>query len=173
MEILTPLLLLLTLLGCKNSRDFKIDFEKHKYDLTVINNLPQYDTLRKIILNQYDSFYLSDTKNEFTYIYNFDTSTRISGHNNNDVPQIIYAQTVQLFERIGKENIFGFTISNDSTIEILIRNKHLTKYFLDVRERLYWYPQANKIHKSEFPIKDTLLTDKWQYQIWYDKRAEF
>ena len=173
MKILTPLLFLLTILGCKNSKDFKSDFEKHKFDATVINNLQQYDTLRQIVLNSYDSFYLSNTKNDFTYIYNFDTSTQISGHSNSDVPETIYPKTVQLFKRIGKENIFGFTISKDSTFEILVRNTHLTQYFLDVRERLYWYPSTNKIRKTEFPIKDTLLTDKWQYQIWFDKRAEF
>ena len=173
MKILTPLLFLLTILGCKNSKKFKSDFEKHKYDTTVINILPQYDTLRQIVLNNYDNFNLSNTKNDFTYIYNFDTSTQIGGHSNSDIPQIIYPKTVQLFKRIGKENIFGFTISKDSTFEILVCNTHLTQYFLDVRERLYWYPSTKKIRKTEFPIKDTLLTDKWQYQIWFDKRAEF
>jgi hypothetical protein len=173
MKTLTPFLLLLTLLSCKNPKDFKSDFEKHKFDQAVISNLPQYDTLRQIILNNYDSFNLSNTNFSFTYIYNFDTATQISGHSNSDVPEIVYPKTVQLFKGIGKENIFGFTISKDSTFEILVRNTHLTKYFLDVRERLYWYPSTNKIRKTEFPIKDTLLTDKWQYQIWFDKRAEF
>ena len=173
MKTLTPFLLLLTVLSCKNSKDFKSDFEKHKFDQTVINNLPQYDTLRQIMLNNYDSFNLSNTNISFTYIYNFDSSTQISGHSNSDVPEIIYPKTVQLFKRIAKENIFGFTISKDSTFEILVRNTHLTKYFLDVRERLYWYPKPGKIIKTEFPSKDTLITDKWQYQIYYDKRAEF
>jgi hypothetical protein len=172
-KILTPLLFLSTILGCKNSKDYKNDFEKHKFDATVINNLPLYDKLRQIVLNSFDSFYLSNTKNDFTYIYNFDTSTEISGRSNSDVPETIYPKTIQLFKRIGKENIFGFTIYKDSTFEILIRNTHLTQYFLDVRERIYWYPNTNKIGKTKFPVKDTLLTDKWQYQIWFDKRAEF
>jgi len=173
MKILAPFLLLLTFLSCKNSKDFKSDFEKHKFDPTVINNLPQYDTLRQIILNNYDSFNLNNTNIDFTYIYNFNKSAQISEHNNKDIPEIIYAKAVQLFEKIGKENIFGFTISQDSTFTILIRNTHLTQYFLDVRERLYWYPKKNKIDKTEFPVKDTLLTEQWQYQIIYDKRAEF
>lgn len=173
MKVITLFFLSLTLFGCKNSKDFKSDFEKHKFDPVVINNLPQYDTLRQVILNNYDSFYLSDTKNNFTYTYNFDTSLQVNRHSDIDVPKIIYPQTVRLFQRIGKNNFFGFTISKDSTIEILIRNTHLTKYFLDVRERLYWRPKTTKVDKTEFPIKDTLLTDKWQYQIWYDKRSEF
>lgn len=153
--------------------DFKSDFEKYKFDTTVMNALPQYDTLRQIVLKNYDSFNLSNTKNDFTYIYNFDPSTQISGHSNSDVPHKIYPKTIQLFKRIGKENIFGFVISKDSTFEILVRNTHLSKYFLEIRERLYWYPSTKQIVKTEFPIKDTLLADKWQYQIWFDKRAEF
>jgi hypothetical protein len=98
---------------------------------------------------------------------------QIGGYTNFEVPKIIFPQTVRLFERIGLANIFGFTIAKDSTFAILIRNAHSRKYFLDVRERLYWYPKANRIIKTDFPIKDTLLTEKWQYQIWYDKRAKF
>ena len=173
MKKLITFFLLLIVLGCKNPKDFRSDFEKQKFDTTVTSTLPHYDTLRQLILNNYDSFYLSNAKYNFTYIYNFDTSTQIAGYNNHDVPEIIFAKTVLLFERIGKENIFGFTISVDSTFEILIRNRHLTQHFLDVRERLYWYNNTSKIYKTEFPIKDTLLTDKWQYQIWYDKRAGF
>lgn len=82
MKILTPLLLLVTIFGCKNSKDFKSNFEKHKFDATIINNLPLYERLRQTVLNSYDSFYLSDTKYDFTYIYNFDTSTQISGYSN-------------------------------------------------------------------------------------------
>ena len=173
MKILTSCILLTFFSGCKNANDFKSDFDKHKFDPIVINDLRLYDTLRQIILSNYDSFYLSETKKEFTYFYNFDTSTQISGYSNNDIPEIIYPTTAELFNRIGKENIFGFTISRDSTFEILIRNTNLAKYFLDVRERLYWYPETTNINKTAFPFKDTLLTEKWQYQIWYDKRAEF
>ena len=173
MKLLTLILLLFTIFSCRSSKDYKGDFENHRFDITVINNLPLYDTLRQLILNSYDSFYLSDAKNDFTYLYNFDSSVQISGYNNYDLPQLIYPQVFRLFERIGKANIFGFTIAKDSTFEILVRNAHLTKYFLDVRERLYWYSKTNRIIKLDFPVKDTLLTDKWQYQIWYDKRAEF
>jgi hypothetical protein len=173
MKTFTPFILLFTQLSCKNSKDFKSDFNKHKFDQAVINNMPQYDTLRQLVLNNYDSFDLNSTKNDFTFIYNFDTTIQISKGGKNDVPEMIYSKIVQLFNEIGKENIFGFTLSKDSTFKILVRNIHLTKYFLDVRERLYWYPDRGKIAKTEFPFKDTLITDKWQYQIYYDKRSEF
>jgi hypothetical protein len=173
MKVSTSFLLLLISLSCNNSVNFKSDFEKHEFDKTVINNLPQYDTLRQIVLNNYHSFFLNDTINNFTYFYNFDTSTQIGEHSNIDLPKIIFPQTVRLFERIGKANISGFNIYKDSSFQLFIRNTHFTKYFLDIREILYWYPEATRLRKEEFPMKDTLLTDKWQYIIWYDKRAEF
>ena len=173
MKICTPVLLLLILLSCQNNKDFKSQFEKQRFDLTVMNNLPLYDTLLQLILSNFSRFDLSNTKNNFTYIYNFDAATQIGEYNNHDIPEIIYSQTEQLFNRLGKDNIFGFTISKDSTFEILIRNTPLAKYYLDVRERLYWSPKASKIQKPAFPMKDTLLNGKWQYLIWYDKRTEF
>lgn len=177
MKTLTYLLLFLSFLGCGNlndsKKDFKIDLGKHRFDYTVIDNLPRYDALRQIILNNYDSFYLNSTENYLTYFYEDKTPVQIRGYSNYDLPEIIYPETVLLFQRIGKKNIFGFTIYRDSTLEILIRNTHLSQYFLDVRERLRWYPNTNKIKTTEFPFKDTLLTDKWQYKIWYDKRSEF
>lgn len=171
MKILLQIVLLLVFFGCKKSKDFRSDFEKHKFDTTVINSLPLYDTLRQLVLNNYDSLYLNDEKNTFTYIYSFDTSIQISGQSNLDIPKKIYSQSVQIFKKIGKDNIFGFTITKDSTFEILIRNTHLTEYFLDVRERLYYHPNRKRIDKAHFPIKDTIIKDKWQYQIWYDKRT--
>ena len=173
MKILLSFLLFLTLFSCKNSKDFKGDFEKQKYDTTVINKLPQYDTIRQIVLANLDSFFTHDNKNDFTYIYNFGTSAQIVGYSNNDIPNVIYPKIDQMFKSVGKENIFGFTVSKDSTVEILIRNKHLSKYFLDVRERLYWFPTKSIIPDAEFPYKDTLLAYNWQYKIWYGKRAEF
>lgn len=173
MKIFTYIFLLILFVGCKSSKDFKSEFLKHNFAPTVINTLPEYDSLRQIVFSSYDSFYLSSTKNSFTYFYNFDPSIHISGFSNIDLPKKIYPQAVRLIKKIGKTNIFGFTINKDSTFEILVRNTHLAEYFLDVRERLYWYPNANRISKTEFPIKDTLLTNNWQYQIWYDKRTEF
>lgn len=160
------------LFSCRNSKDFKSDFEAHNFDDKVIQNLPQYDTLRQIIFKRFDSFRLSNSKTYFTYIYNFDTATHISGYSNTAIPKAIYSQTIQLFERIGRDNLFGFTIYKDSTVEFLIRNTHLKKYYLDFRERLYWYPKTINISTTKFPIKDTILNERWQYMIWYDKRAK-
>jgi hypothetical protein len=170
---LTVIFLIITLFSCRNSKDFRSDLEGHKFDQTVIQNLPLYDTFRQIIIENYDSFHLSKTNYRFTYIYNFDTSTKRNGYSNTDIPNIIYSQTVQLFERIGRDNLLGFTVFQDSTVHFFIRDTHLSKYFLDVRERLDWYPTSRKIFKTEFPFKDTILGEQWQYQIWYDKRAEF
>lgn len=153
-------------MGCKNSKDFESDFEKHKFVPIIINKLPEYDSLQKMILNNLGDFNLHDTIYHFTYIYNFNPKTSISGYNNDGVPANIYPAIVPLFERIGKENIFGFVISRDSTLEILVRNTHLKKYFLDVRERLLLSPNAENFRQKTFPFKDTLFNNRWKYQVW-------
>ncbi len=173
MKRITISLLLISFLSCRSHEDFKDEFNKQVFDQAIIQNLPEYDSLRQIILDSYDAFHLSDSTIEFTYFYNFDTSTRIGDHNNTDIPEIMFARTNRLFKKIGRNNIFGFTLSKDSTLVFLIRNTHLAKYYLDVRERLYWNPKSQKIVKTSFPSKDTIFKRNWQYQIWYDKRDGF
>ena len=170
---LCVLILSMSFLCCHNSKDFSQELRLHKFDQRVINSLPLYDSLRSIIIANYDSFRLSDGKNSFSYLYTFDTLHTDSAYNNKDLPPTVYSKTVQLFGKIGSDNIFGFTLSKDSTIEFLIRNTHLSEYFLDVRERLSWYNNSGRIQSSSFPLKDTILGDNWQYLIWYDKRSKF
>lgn len=166
-------ILVISFYGCSNSTKFDKDFNEHKFDTSIINKLKTYDSLRQLVIENIDKFHLNDSSNRFTYHYNFGSTSKISGYENTGVPKEIYIKTVEIFNQLGKTNIYGFTISKDSTFEVLIRNTYSTKYYLDIRERLYWFSNSNRIEKQAFPIKDTLLTDKWQYQIWYDKRANF
>jgi hypothetical protein len=163
------------LLICSCSRFPKFDqaFNEHQFDTSVMNNLNTYDAIRKLVIKKMDSFHFGDSPYDFTFYYNFDSTTAIRGHENTGIPKEIYSEIVLLFNKLGKTNIFGFILSKDSTFTVLIRNTHLTKYYLDVRERLYWFSNTSRITKQSFPVKDTLLTDKWQYEIYYDKRSEF
>ncbi len=170
-RLISSVLLLLTL-GCKDP-NLERDLHHYKFDTTITNRLLLYDSLRQKILNNYQRLSLSNEKNNFTYIFNSDSLTTAKRDNDNTLPADIYLDIAPLLTSIGAENIFGFTISEDSSFEILIRNTHIQKHFLDVRERLYWYSQATKIEKPSFPIKDTLLDNNWQYIIWFDKRSKF
>jgi hypothetical protein len=173
MKILISLIIISLLFSCKDSYYWRNDFKNHTFDSVVINRHAQYDSLRQTIFKNYSEFPWDNTRSNLTYIYNFDTSYHQSGINPFDIPKKIRSEIIQLFNNIGQQNILGFTIAKDSSFEIFIRNTYLDKYYLDVREKLIWYPQINKIEQVAFPIKDTLLTEKWQYQIWYDKRSEF
>ena len=162
------------LTGCSQHKDYRESFNQWNFDSNVIKNFSKYDSLRGILLPAIDSFHLSEEKYSFTYIYNFDTlDHQISGYSNNDLPKHISQKAIKIIRELGKNNIFGFSISKDSSIDIFIRNTHLLKYYLDVRERLEWKPYRKKHEKLEFPFKDTSLTDQWRYWVWFDKRAEF
>lgn len=165
-------ILLISLSSCRDN-DFSQDFEDYQYDKEIIRQLSLYDTLRQNLIQNITNFQLNENKPSFEYLYNFDTANAsISGHSNRDIPHILYPATVQLFERIGEGNIYGFKISRDSTFEIFLRNTHISKYYLDVRERLQWHPSGEIQKKAGIPSKDTILLDNWRYIIWFDKRAE-
>lgn len=173
MKIHKVLILFFLLLGCKDSYYWRKDFDNHTFDRAVITHISLYDTLRQTILKNYSEFPWHNTQGNLVYIYNFDTSYNQIGINSFDIPIKIRSEIILLFNKLGQENIMGFTIAKDSSFKIFVRNTFLDTYDLDVRESLIWYPQITKIEKLEFPFKDTLLSEKWQYEIWYDKRSEF
>ena len=173
MKVLKASIFLIILISCEDSYYWRKDFENQKFDKVVINKLSLYDTLRKGILQNYSEFQWEEKQSSLTYIYNFDTTYYKGGINHFDIPRKIRSEIIQLFSKIGQTNILGFTIYKDSLLKIYVRNTFLDEHYLDVRESLNWYPQKNKIEKLEFPYKDSLLSEKWQYEIWYDKRSEF
>lgn len=164
---------LLYLLACNTKKDFKESFNQWKFDTSVIQSLPKYELLKQMTILSIDSFKLSEQKSTFTYIYNFDSLSKISGHSNENLPKSIPPEVIKIINELGERKILGFKISKDSSFEVLIRNTHLQQYFLDVRERLEWKPKNHEFTKSIFPIKDTLLSVYWKYWIWFDKRSEF
>ena len=165
----------LYLISCnvRNDKDFSASFSAFKYDASIIKELHQYDSLKNIVIPNISNFRLSDHTNDFTYYYNFDKSVQISGYSNEDLPKFLYSKITAIFKALQKNKIYGFNISKDSVFEIFIRNTYLQQYDLDVRERLFWKSNKQKFEKSVYPGKDTMLTDNWQYQVYFDKRAGF
>jgi hypothetical protein len=162
---------LTTLLGCNQQKDFTRDYNNWRYDTSIINNLTKYDTVRQLFLSNFDSFKLSNSNFSFTYLYNYDSLSKIEGHSNDSLPKSILPTITRIIKELGKGRIYGFTISKDSTVEIFLKSTHLKEYFLDVRERLYWKTNNHTFDHFPFPYKDTMISKDWQYLIWFDKRS--
>ena len=153
-------------LSCISSTDFKKDFDEQQFDQAIVDKLPLFDTLRQLIVSNYDSFNFTGMNNDYTYIHNFDTSSYII----REIPDQVYPIAGQLFHKIGMYNIFGFTLSRDSSLKFLIRTSRLTNHDIKVQESLNWYTTPNKIKRSNFPVKDTILNDNWKYEIWFNEK---
>ena len=163
------LLIAILLLSCSDQN--VNEFININFDKNVISNISQYDSIRKLVISNIDSFDF-EVQNSYTYVYNFDASSEISTFSNDSLPISILQEVKNTFKQLGEHYILGFTISKDSCLEILVRNKYLESKHLDIRERLYW-KQCHDSFQKDPGIQDTILSNDWKYRIWLDKRVGF
>jgi hypothetical protein len=163
-------LYLFFLCSCDTRKDFRKSFVERKYDSSVILRLKIYDSLRNYIIKNIDS--LKPLHNYYSaYYYDFDKKLFWNPTDTIQFPKTLSSSIKEFFLTLGKGKILGFGISEDTTIDIMIRVTHLPEYFLDVRERLKWMKNISKHQDIRFPIKDTSLGNNWYYIIWFDKRS--
>ena len=158
--------------SCQAKKDFSEDFKAWPYDPSIISSLSKYDSIRQAVISNIGNFDFSDIGERFTYVYNFDSLSNISGYSNDSLPKPILPFITRIIKELGKEKIRGFVISKDSSFDIWVRATHLQKYFLDVREQLHWKTSTKHFEHLPFPFKDTMLSNRWQYVVWFDKREE-
>jgi hypothetical protein len=149
--------------GCRNS-DLNSTFKNHQFDKQVIERLPVYDSLANTILANYPSAQFNHRTNSYRYIPNLD---------GNDLYKVFSKEAgdkvKQLLTQLGPNLGYGFECYKDSTMKFLIRDTYIGKNHLSIRERLSYYPPGKNIRHREFPIKDTILTNHWQYWISFEE----
>ena len=89
------------------------------------------------------------------------------------LPQEVAPKIDHYFTKLGKDFIYGFDVFKDSTIKIYVRSSPLEKSQVDIEENLSYYPMRSNIRPREFPIKDTMLNEHWQYWSRFSKRGLF
>jgi hypothetical protein len=77
------------------------------------------------------------------------------------------------FIKLEKDFIYGFDVFKDSTIKIYIRKSPSEKSQVDIEENLSYYPVRSNMRRREFPDKDTILNEHWQYWSRFNKRGLF
>jgi hypothetical protein len=171
-------------IACGNdNREIQQSFENHPFDTSVISHAKSYDSMKQIILSNLPELFKSvipktevskyGPKSHYTNTFYYPSSHKIAGAKYIDeLSPSLYQSLKKQFDLIGPKNITGFEIWSDSTLICYIRNTHIQKLYLDVRERLTWQNTDNQVFSKEAFIKDTLLQNNWTYHIWYDKRAD-
>jgi len=166
MRSISVILFLCLAAGCR-PKDFTSIFQNQKFDQQVIEKLPLYDSLSKVLLHYYPSIQERVRKNNsYKYIIYFDSTYQ-------EFPKEESAKIKELVTQLGKKFIYGFEVFKDTTIKVYIRDSYLKPYHLRVMERLSYYPAGGHIMRREFPAKDTILNKNWQYWILFDQEGIF
>jgi hypothetical protein len=154
--------------ACSNS-SLTAEFNNYKFDKGVIDKLPFYDSLVNVLLENFASI-RPHIKDQSQYGY-------MPAEDGNELYKVLpkpAADEVKLYlTQLGTNNIYGFDVFKDSTIRIHIRQIYSQADHLFIREKLSFYPTGTKIRQREFPIKDTILNQHWQYWIVFDEQEFF
>jgi hypothetical protein len=162
---LAILLLLYTITGChSNSENVSSVYKNYKFDQKVIEKLPLYDSLASAILKKLSFFQQHMDLNESYHAYRY-----LPLSDQADVFKQLHPEVAPYIDpylaKLGKDFIYGFDVLKDSTIKIYIRKNPSGKSEMDIEENLSWYPMGTNIRRREFPDKDSILNEHWQY--WY------
>lgn len=159
--------------GCHSDHEKKsADYTNYKFDPQVIEKLPAYDSLASAILEKFSLFqkYINEKDSYRAYKY-------MPQSNEADVftklPVEAGIKIDQYFTKLGKDFIYGFDVFKDSTLKIYIRSSSSETTQTDIEENLSYYPAGSNIKPREFPDKDTILKNNWQYWIRFKKRGLF
>lgn len=138
----------------------------------MMERLPDYDSLVSAILEKFDVFQTDISKKDA-----YKSSRYMPGSFEegvfNKLPMEAGTRIDQYFTKLGKDLIYGFDVFRDSTIKIYIRSYPLEKTSIDIDENLSYYPAGARMQKREYPVKDTILNNHWQYWVRFDKQGLF
>lgn len=160
------LIFLLAAAGC-DSEEVKLQYQNHPFDAKVIDKLPIYDSLCSVLIRNFP-FYQKEIQenNAFKIVFTGDTIQL-----NKKLPAEAALQLNRYFRQLGKHFIYRLDIYKDSSIRISIRDTYIDKTKINIGERLSYFPDSGTIRKREFPTKDTILGDHWQYWISFNEEV--
>lgn len=170
---LSLLLFLYISTGCHSkSEEVSAVYKSYKFDPKVIEKLPIYDSLASAILEKFLFFQQHINENDSYRAYKY---MPLSDQADvfKKLPQEVAPKIDHYFTKLGKDFIYGFDVFKDSTIKIYVRSSPLEKSQVDIEENLSYYPMRSNIRPREFPIKDTMLNEHWQYWSRFSKRGLF
>lgn len=154
--------------GCVSGPEDMIKaFEDHRFDTSVINKIPAYDSFVRTVLANYRSF-----EDHFDNNVSYKAFRYIPASTNREIfhklPEGIKVNVDSFFRAIGNRFIYGFDLFRDSSIKIYIRTGRASQKNILIEENLSYYP-ASSIRHREYPDKDSILNEHWQYWARFSK----
>lgn len=167
------LMFLYTAAGCGSGSNKILSlYNNYPFDTAVIEKLPVYDSLAAAISEKLPVLLKAIDTNEayqaFRYMpASFETGVFAQ------LPPEAGTKIGQYCTALGANFFAGFDLFKDSTIKIYIRRLPVDTAMLDIEENLSYYPAGENIRTREFPVKDTVLNQNWQYWIRFNERGLF
>lgn len=164
-------LLLLFTISCKTENKALTAYKAWEFDTAVMHKLPLYDSLATALFKKitliHQQIHDDDAYHAFRYMP-ASTETEVF----KKMPDAIGHEADSVFHRIGHEHIFAFDVFKDSTIKIFIRKSTLPGGVL-LEETLSYFPVPGHITHREYPEKDSILNQHWQYRARFDNPGLF
>lgn len=146
-------------------KDLHTTFNNYHFDRQVVMKLPLYDSLVNVIMPNYPAPHqFNNGKTSYRYVPASDGNELYKVF-----PQQKGDQIKHYLNQLGAELVYGFECYKDTTIKIMIRDIYIQKDHVNISERLSYFPAGKEIRKKDFPIKDSILNDHWQYWIAFDE----
>lgn len=148
-----------------------------------IDTIFKFRNSRHFVFHTYangDTATVQEDENFYQFYYNYGEASALSyGTGPNDqklidavsvenMPSFIYPSVDTIFKQLGKNKIRGFTLWNDSTVEISV--KAFRKDDIEVGHTLRWKRVFAPNTDPDNFSRDTLIATKWTYEIWVDQR---
>ena len=158
--------------SCNTDKEFvQPEFDKYQFDRQVIAKLPLYDSLAAAISAQLPVFHKILNKDEGYMAYQYmPASTEDWIHRS--LPPEAGTEISRFYNQLDSNFIYGFDVFRDSSIKIYVRTTRAESGLVDIEEHLAYIP-SGKMKKREFPEKDTVLNNRWQYWTRFNKQDIF
>lgn len=172
-------LLIIIIVSCKSKKEEKSIMQKAVFDQNIINNLPDYQKLTDLIVQNMDTIinfrkaqmdHAEEVK-QFDFLHDDEAKNNFiqENINFNNVPEFILPELEKAYSAIKKGNISGYSISPDGMIDMSVTHTFDEKTNCDTYGSLVWNMPKDII--LEPTAKDTVLTNNCKYIVHVIKRG--
>ena len=151
--------------ACKEKKeDLQTSFNNYRFDTTVIQKLPLYDSLVAAIYKNRQVLINYSTQDGGMHGFSY-APTSSDRQVFKKLPPETGGSIDTAYRALGEKYITGFDLFPDSTIRIYIRRNDFPQSSINIDEYLSFLPAGKSMRKRIFPEKDTLLNASWQYWV--------
>jgi hypothetical protein len=189
------LILLFTVISCKRKHeknDVEVFFNQTSFDREIIQNLPLYNSIKDIAVTNLDTIFkfsnsrhivdVSDENGKIerrqedqsscNFSYDFKKHSFFDFSSDHALPSNIEKLLSVCFDKLGAQNIGGFSLYLDSAVEIAVKGIEDKKSHAEGSHSLIWKTVYAKNTNPNLYIKDTVIGPGWTYQIYLEQKLD-